>query len=350
MKRKILSILLVIIFVISFTACSGGNSSSESNDAEKPKETQEKAESNVSEPEKEAVVEEISWPEDTVTIYCPYSAGGDTDTYARATAEYLSNALDENFIVVNMTGGSGVVAAKHVMSQKPDGYSLLFNHSSYITQEVSGVADFSFADDFATVGTVARDQTFTLVCRAESGWENVEDMIAYAKANPGAISIASSFGQSSHITAEKMEKSMGIELNKLDVGSSSSDRVAALVGKQVELIAVNFLNIADYVEKGDFIALGMMASETNPELPDVPTLAGNGYNVVWDKMYELRFPKGTDEKIVDKLSGALEKMTADEAFKNTLKKYYALPYYRNAEQTIKEDAEERSSIEAALAE
>lgn len=86
---------------------------------------------------------DVKWPTKAVTVTLPYKAGGDTDVYCRLMSKRLSDKFKQNFVVVNMTGGSGIVAAKTIMAAKPDGYNILFNHSgASLVQEATGVADF----------------------------------------------------------------------------------------------------------------------------------------------------------------------------------------------------------------
>jgi tripartite-type tricarboxylate transporter receptor subunit TctC len=278
-----------------------------------------------------------NWPAKTVTITIPYAAGGDTDIYARLTAKFLSEKFGKPFIIVNMTGGSGIVSAKYVMSQKPDGYNALFNHTASLVQEVTGLADFSYTYDFANVGTVALDETYTLVVRKDSGWKTLKDMIAYAKANPGKVTYSQVFGSATHMVSVQMEQSMGIQMNKIDVGSSAADRTAAFMGKQVDLLVVNYINIKDYVANGDFIALGICATKRNPAIPNVPTFIEQGYQVVNRKLYEVKLPKGTDPAIVEKFSAALKEITAKPEFNAELTKFFAESFYRDPEQTGRED-------------
>ncbi len=283
---------------------------------------------------------EINWPTKDVTVTLPYNAGGDTDLYCRLMSKKLADKFGENFVVVNMTGGSGIVAAKTVMATKPDGYNILFNHTgASLVQEATKTADFSYTDDFTNVATVAQDNTYTLVCKKDK-WQNLEEMIAYAKANPGKVRYSQVFGSVTHYVCSMIEKTMGIELNKLDVGAGTAERLAAFMGDQVDILAVNYMNIRDYVEKGDFIVLGVCSEERNPGMEQFPTFKEQGYNIVSTKNYEVKFPKGVDPRIVEKLSTAIKEVTEDAEFKEQLAKYYAVPYYRDAETTNIEDKAE----------
>lgn len=316
--KKTLSLIMAVLMVCTTLLLSGCG--------EKP------AESGDSTPA------ELDWPKENITLVVPYSAGGDTDTYARQLAQGLSKELGTNVVVVNTTGGSGVVASSSVMTAKNDGYTALFHHTGVmLTQEAAGSNEFSFFDDFEVVGTAARDDTYALIVRKDSAYQTLEDFIAYAKANPGQVRYSVTYFGATHAVAEAMERSMGIEMNCIDVGSSTADRLTAFMADQCDVLVVNYMNIADYVENGDFTVLGICAEERLPGLEDIPTLAEQGYEVIQPKQYEVRLPKGTDPAIVEKLSAAMETVVNSEAFGETLTTYYATPFYRNAADTIEQD-------------
>ena len=292
------------------------------------------------------------WPKETVTMVVPYSAGGDTDTYCRQMCKLLGEKLGVNFVLVNTTGGSGVVASTSVMTAKNDGYTALFHHTGVMmTQEAAESNEFSFQDDFEVVGTIARDDTYALICRADdTRFSNLEEMIAWAKANPGQLRFSVTYYGATHAVAAAMEKTMGIEMNQIDVGSSTADRLTAFMADQCDVLVVNYMNIADYVENGDFVVMGICSDERLPGLEDVPTLKEQGYDVVQPKLYEVRMPKGTDQAIVDKLSAAMAEVAEDPTFQETLSTYYAQAFYRNGADTIAQDAETVKELKEFFAE
>ncbi|WMJ83716.1 tripartite tricarboxylate transporter substrate binding protein [Oscillospiraceae bacterium LTW-04] len=293
---------------------------------------------------------ETDWPKETVTMVVPYSAGGDTDTYCRQMSKLLSDELDVNFVVVNTTGGAGVVASSSVMSAKNNGYTALFHHTGVmLTQEAAGSNEFSFIEDFEVVGTVARDDTYALIAKADSQWTTLDNMISWAKENPGKLRYSSTYYGATHAVAEAMERTMDIELNQIDVGSSTADRLTAFIADQCDVLVVNYMNIADYIENGDFVVLGICAEERPSGLEKYPTLKEQGYEVIQSKLYEVRMPKGTNQAIVDKLSTAMEKIASSDEFNNVLSTYYAKPYYRNAETTISEDSAQVEELKTYFA-
>lgn len=280
----------------------------------------------------------IKWPTKNVTITIPYKAGGDTDLYGRLIAQKLTDKFKQNFVIVNMPGGGAMIAAKTVMAAKPDGYNLLFTHTgAALIAEASNFAKFSYTDDFTDVATAVQDTTYVALVKKSSGFKNLQDFITYAKANPGKLRYAVTYGSDNEYVLAKMEELMGIKLNPLDVGVGSAARMAAFIGDQADVLVVNYINARDYVEKGDFIPLGICAEKRVAGMDNIPTFKEQGYDIILTKKYELRFPKGTNKAIVDKLDNAIKEITQDPEFKDKLAKYYATPYYRNAEQTAMED-------------
>lgn len=288
-----------------------------------------------------AQADKDSWPKETVTFVVPYGAGGDTDTYARQLTKMLGKKLNNNFIVVNTTGGAGVVASSSVLQAKPNGYTALFHHTGVmLTQEAAKSNQFSFIDDFDTVSTVARDDTFALVAKADSEWTTLDKMIQWAKANPGKLRYSITNYGATHAVASQMESTMGIKLNKIDVGSGTSERMTAFLAGQCDVLVVNFMNIKDYIENGEFVVLGICAEKRPAGLEKFPTLKEQGYDVVQPKIYEVKLPKGTNPEIIAKLDSAIKEVVESKEFKDTLEKYYAEPFYRDGKTTIEEDRKE----------
>ena len=283
-----------------------------------------------------------TWPsKGAVTVTVPYSAGGDTDTYCRALFKLVGEDLKQNFVVVNTTGGSGVAASTAVKDAKNDGYTLLFHHSGVmLTQKAVGSNTFSFLNDFEVCATAARDDTYMLIVKKDAAYKTLAEFIDYCKAHPKEVKYSITFNGATHAVATLMEQTMGIEMNKIDVGSSAADRLTAFMANQCDCLVINYMNVKDYIEKGDFIVLGVCANERPEGMKDFPTMKEQGYDVVQSKLYEIRFPKGTDAAIVEKLSAAIEKAAKSPAFAETLAKYFAQPYYRNGADTVKEDAAE----------
>lgn len=285
-----------------------------------------------------------------MNVIVPWKAGGDTDIYARLVAKKLSDKMGQTFVVVNTPGGTGIVGSKTAMTAKPDGYTLLFGHSgSNTVQQATKTVDFDYNKDFATAGTIIQDNTYTVVVKKDSGWKNLNDFIAYAKANPGKVRYSQVYGTITHYVGTRMEETMGIKMNMLDVGAGGAERLAAFMGGQVDVLAANYLNVRDYIDKGDFIVLGVCADEPMTAAPNIKTFKSQGFDISFPKSYEIKFPKGTNPAIVEKMSKALEEISKDPDFKSSLEKYCAIPVYRDGQKTIEEDGKLVDAIVKAFA-
>ena len=300
------------------------------------------------------------WPAKTVNVILPYGAGGDTDTYCRQLFQRVSKILDQTFVVINEQGGSGIVAAMDVLNKPNDGYTLLFTHTgAALTQEAMGMVDFSYTGDFENCCTVVLDATYSLVAispegeykQYSKGWKNLQDMLKYAKENPGKVRYSTVFGSVTEYVGTMLERQAGVEFDKINVGTSGGERMAAMLGGQVDLLAANYMQVKDYIAKGDLVLLGVMSKTRVPGI-DGPTFTEMGYDkVVNEKHYEIRFPKGTDKAIVNKLAEVCKQVVVDDpSYGEVLKVYFAQPFYRDGEQMARENAAEVKELEAALAE
>lgn len=302
---------------------------------------------------------ETNWPAGTVSVILPYGAGGDTDTYCRQLFQRIGQKTGATFVVTNEQGGSGIVAAMDVLNKPADGATLLFNHTGApLVQEAIGSVDFSYTDDFANCCTVAIDETYALVAIAPGGqysqyshsWNTLEDMLAEAKANPGSIRYSTVFGSTTEYVGTMLERQAGVNFDNIDVGTSAGDRMAAMLGGQVDILAANYMNVKDYIENGDLVCLSIMAAERVDGI-DYPTFAEQGYDtVVTAKKYEIKFPKGTDQSIIDRCAELCRQVVEeDESFAEVLATYYAKPLFRDAATMNVEDPAEVEALKAGLA-
>ncbi|MBR0256490.1 MAG: tripartite tricarboxylate transporter substrate binding protein [Synergistaceae bacterium] len=299
------------------------------------------------------------WPTKTVNVVLPYGAGGDTDTYCRQLFQRVSKVMGQTFVVINQQGGSGIVAAMNVINKPADGYTILFNHTgAALVQEATGTVDFSYTTDFANCCTVAVDNTYALVAISpegefksySKGWKTLADMIDYAKKNPGKVRNSTVFGSVTDFVGMTLESQAGVQFDNINIGTSGGERMAAMLGGQCDILAANYMQVKDYIAKGDLICLGIMAKERVPGI-DYPTFTEQGYDkVIVSKKYEVKFPKGTPKEIVDKLASVCKEIVLnDPTYAEVLGVYFAQPFYRDAEQMNREDPEEVKQLEAGLA-
>lgn len=303
MKKQVGAFMAAALILASLTACSGNGSANNAKTSE-----------------------ELKWPDSTIQIILPYSAGGDSDTNCRIAAQYLEKELGVTVVCVNNPGSNSTLGPIAVLDAKEDGNTLYYYNSAQATNQATGIfkdAGFDMFDDFVAAGTCAYDGSYALVCPADRGWKTLDDMVADAKAAPESISFSYSYGTNVHYLAIGLEESLGIDLDEIDIGSDNAEKIVALLSGEVDLITGNLSTFEDYLEDGSMVCLGLFAQERSEYYPDIPTLSEYGVAAICPKYYEFRFKKGTDERIVQKFNEALMKVCADPEYQKELATYRA---------------------------
>lgn len=299
MKRNVLAISLAAVMTAgTLTACSGGSSAGSSAKGE--------------------------WPSKAVQVVVTASAGGDTDFNARTFATYFEKYTGQPMVITNTPGGGGSVATSEVKDAKADGNKLLFCHTGQmIVNEVAELIDYNM-DSFDVACIPAIDKGTVLVASKQSKVASLEDLVSRAKAEPGKISYASELGGYSHLQGLILMDRAGIDLKILDIGSAS-DKITNLLGGRVDLAAISYGSVKDYVQTGDLVILAQYNEERNENLGDVPTFKESGIEFVMEKPYIISFPKGTDPAIVTKMNEVTKQIAADPDYAKDLLEGYNQP-------------------------
>ena len=277
-----------------------------------------------------------SYPERAIQVIVPLGAGGDTDVCARVFSKYLEEELGVSVVVNNIAGSGGVVGSREVMNANPDGYTVLFYQYAALVNMLTGVADFSYIDDFEVAGIAMTDNCYIWLGNANGPYETLLDVVEDAKNRPGQVVIGlSGTGNMGQLSASVLENQAGVDFNLVDCGSSAEE-VAALLSNQIATYANYYSASKSYIESGDFNVLGVFAQEKHEILPDAPTMAEMGFDTEFlnTKFYYFAFPKGTPAEIVDKFSAAMEAVCNNpEAQKEFFDNYYVTLGYMNPADT-----------------
>jgi tripartite-type tricarboxylate transporter receptor subunit TctC len=272
------------------------------------------------------------YPSKPIQVIVPAGAGGDTDLNARIIGKYLEKELGKPVVVVNVNGAGGSLGTRKVKDADPDGYSAVFFHPSIILNKMLGLVDYSF-DDFANAGIIAMDDSSVFVVNASSPYQNLQDLIAAAKAKPQTVKFATETGTITHIHALAFENATKAKLNIVDVGSASQKTVA-LLGKQVDVIDITYGIIKDYVASGKFRVIGVLSEKRNPLMPTVKTFKEQGVNISFPKFFYYLFPKKTSPQIVSSFSSAMKKVAQDKKLQDEMEKFMVnIKYIAPAEAT-----------------
>ncbi|WP_120996559.1 Bug family tripartite tricarboxylate transporter substrate binding protein [Stutzerimonas urumqiensis] len=267
---------------------------------------------------------ETEWPSRTVQVIVPAGAGGDTDFNARTMAKYFSDITGENMVITNMNGGGGTVALAQVKNAEPDGTTILFGHTGHLlVNEVSGLIDYSYdALDICCIAAVDKGAVF--VTSKASGIETLDELIKKAKESPDDVIYGTELGGFSHLQGLIFEDMADVDLKIVDAGSAA-EKITALLGGRIDVAAITYGAVQDYVETGDMHILAQPNEERNPLLGDIKTFKEQGLDFVMDKPYIIAFPKGTDPAIVQKMSDIMKQITETPAYAKELEKGFKQP-------------------------
>ncbi|HVL08850.1 MAG TPA: tripartite tricarboxylate transporter substrate binding protein [Burkholderiaceae bacterium] len=252
------------------------------------------------------------YPSKPVTIIVPFSAGGTTDILARIVGVKLGETLGETVIIDNRPGAGGNIGAAMVAKAKPDGYTLLMGTvgTHAINQTLYPKLNFDPIKDFAPLTRVANLPNL-LVVHPSVPAKNVQELIAYAKANPGKLNFGSSGnGSSIHLSGELFKNMTGIDMQHVPY-KGSAPAVTDLLGGQISMMFDNMPSAIQHVKSGKLRPLAVTTAKRSPALPNVPTIAESGV-----KGYEatswfgLLAPAGTPPAIINRLNADLVKILA----------------------------------------
>ena len=261
-----------------------------------------------------------AWPDKPVVIVVPFSAGGNTDSIARITAEWLTGALKASVIVDNKPGANGALAAEYVARAKNDGYTLFMATAPQmaILPRLQAVK-YDPQQSFAPISIVATNP-FALAVATNTGYQKLGDLVEDAKAKPGLVSYASAgTGSVSHLTTALFAQRAGIRMNHVPY-KGGAPAIADVVGGHVPLYFGNVAEVMPHAKGGKLKVLAVSGAQRAANLPDVPTIAEQGYagfeTSTWNAVAA---PAGTPPEIVGALAKAIESACKDTQFKTKLR-------------------------------
>ncbi|MCA3188844.1 tripartite tricarboxylate transporter substrate binding protein [Cupriavidus sp.] len=250
-----------------------------------------------------------AYPVKPVTLIVPWAAGGSTDILARVLSEHLTRSLGQPVIVDNKPGASGNIGSAMVARAQPDGYTLLIGSMSTHAMNPALMANMPFkgVDDFTPLGLLAY-VTNTMVVNPSVPANNVKELIAYAKANPGKLAYASAGpGSTNHLSAVLFEKMAGVQMLHVPYKGGAPAVVDTVAG-QTQLLFSAGTQTLTHVKAGKLKLLAVTEAKRSPLLPNVPTVGETipGYELsVW---YGAFGPKNMPPALVAKLNTEINRV------------------------------------------
>ena len=259
------------------------------------------------------VCAQTDYPNRRIELIVPFPTGGPNDTAARIIHPLFSAALGVPVLIVNRPGLGGAIAAEYTAKASPDGYTLFFPTNTVLTilpaMQPDDVKD-RFSDFVAIASTMADFGTVT--SRSDAPWKTLEEMVNYARKNPGKLSYGSAgVGTLSSFAMEILKTTNGVDITHVPFQGTGPVK-NAILGGHVQLVSGGFSSLGPLIKSGDIKALFTTSPRRIAAYPDVPTATEKGLPEATINLWVLlAAPAGTPVTVVNKLAGAMERAMKD---------------------------------------
>ena len=251
------------------------------------------------------------YPTRPIRFLVGYPPGGATDIIARLIGQRLSEKLGQQFVVENKPGAGNNIATEAAVNAEPDGYTvLLVNPANFINTSLYTNLKFNFVNDIAPVACFNRVPNVMTVNKDVPA-KNVAEFIAYAKANPGKINMASSGnGTSVHLSGEMFMAMTGVKMQHVPY-RGAAPAITDLLGGQVQVIFDNMPSIIQHIRGGAVRALGVTTTQRSPQLPDVQAISETVPGYEASALFGMGAPAKTPKEMIGKLNSEINAILAE---------------------------------------
>jgi tripartite-type tricarboxylate transporter receptor subunit TctC len=260
----------------------------------------------------------LDYPTRPVRFVVGYPPGGATDILARLIGQRLSEKLGQQFVIENKPGAGNNIGTEAVVNAEPDGYTiLLVNPANYINASLYGNLKFNFVRDIAPVASFNRVPNVMTVNKDVPA-KTVAEFIAYVKANPGKVNMASSGnGTSVHLSGEMFMAMSDTKMQHVPY-RGAAPAITDMLGGQVQVIFDNMPSIIQHIRSGSLRALAVTTTTRSPQLPDVPTVADTVPGYEASALFGVGVPKKTPPEIIERLNKEINAVLAEPTIKARL--------------------------------
>ena len=259
---------------------------------------------------------QAAFPDRAIRIIVPFAPGGGVDIMARLVADFMSRDLGEPVIVENKPGAGTIMGTAAAASSTPDGYTLLMASSPYaLIPSIKANLPYDPFKAFAPVALVARSFDIVVV-NPKLPFNSVQDVIAYAKANPGKLNFGSpGIGTSPHLAGELFKSLAHVDMTHVPY-KGSAPAITDLLSGQIQLMFSTVPSVASYVRGGQLRALAVTTAQRSAAYADLPTVAEAGVpDYLVEGWYGLFAPAGTPQDILNLLNASVAKAIRSGVFK-----------------------------------
>jgi tripartite-type tricarboxylate transporter receptor subunit TctC len=260
----------------------------------------------------------LDYPTRPVRFVVGYPPGGATDILARLIGQRLSERLGQQFVVENKPGAGNNIGTEAVVNAEPDGYTvLLINPANYINTSLYTNLKFNFVRDIAPVASFNRVPNVMTV-NNDVPAKTVPEFIAYVKANPGKVNMASSGnGTSVHLSGEMFMAMSNTKMQHVPY-RGAAPALTDMLGGQVQVIFDNMPSVIQHIRSGSLRALAVTTRERSPQLPDTPTVADTVPGYEASALFGMGAPKNTPKEVIGKLNGEINAILAEPDMRKRL--------------------------------
>jgi tripartite-type tricarboxylate transporter receptor subunit TctC len=257
------------------------------------------------------------FPSRPIALVCPWPPGGSTDTHLRRLAEIATRTLGQTVVIENRPGAGGTVGPGNVaLNAKPDGYTLTQLHMGTLRIPQMQKLAWDPLRDFSYIIGVS-GYTFGVVVRSDSLFKSFQDLLDYAKANPGKMSYGSTgTGTSPHLLMEEVSAKTGVQFLHVPF-KGNADSTQALLGGHI-MAQSDSSGWGRFVDAGQFRLLVTFGTQRTKRWPTVPTASDLGLNMVYNSPYGIAGPKGLEPKVVKTLHDGFKKALEDPEHQKVL--------------------------------
>jgi tripartite-type tricarboxylate transporter receptor subunit TctC len=290
------------------------------------------------------------YPKTTVQLVVPFAPGGATDIFWRTVIDSLSRNLNGTIAILNKTGGGGVVGTSSVVNSKPDGYTLAAGNSDTLNITPLFTPDIPF-DTINDLTYIAKLAIFlhTLSVRTESPFKTLEEVAAFAKANPKKLKAGTpGVGTSPYMALHIFNQDAKVEITPVAFGGGG-EVVPQILGGHVDVAFISIPPIKSQVLAGKIRILAMFSPKRHPAYPDIPTAVEKGYKqTIITTGIGLVGPKGLPSAIVKKWEEAAEKTMKDPNVISAIQKFDYVADFKRGEIFKKEIVEEMAFFKTLM--
>jgi tripartite-type tricarboxylate transporter receptor subunit TctC len=264
-----------------------------------------------------------TWPSRAVRIVVPFAPGGSNDVIARRLAQRLTTTLGQSVVIDNRAGGGSTVGNANVATSPPDGYTFLFVSGSLATTAAVQKTSYDPVKAFEPISRVAA-APFVVMTREGFPAKNIQELVAYAKANPGKINYGSAgLGDSTQLATELFNQTTGIKMTAVNYKGIAPAQLDMLAGR-IDLVITTIASVrGTATEKLPMIAF--TSEQRDADFPAIPTVREAGIDFVVDVWWGLFAPAGLPAAIRDRMNKEVAAICADKEFATFLKAAGAIP-------------------------